>query len=48
VPSALRLAVDFPTWRTLTASGLADRDAADVAAAFVEAAGDGALLSSAG
>ena len=36
--AALRLAVDFPTWRTLTASGLADADAADVAAAFVAAA----------
>lgn len=35
--AALRLAVDFPTWRTLTASGLADADAADVAAAFVAA-----------
>jgi AcrR family transcriptional regulator len=35
---ALRLAVDFPTWRTLTCSGLADLDAADVAATFVTAA----------
>lgn len=34
----LRLAVDFPTWRTLTSSGLADPDAAGVAAAFVAAA----------
>jgi AcrR family transcriptional regulator len=38
VLGALRLAVDFPTWRTLTASGLADHDAAGVAAAFVAAA----------
>jgi AcrR family transcriptional regulator len=34
---ALRLAVDFPTWRTLTASGLGDEEAAAVAVAFVEA-----------
>jgi AcrR family transcriptional regulator len=34
----LRLAVDFPTWRTLTSSGLGDRDAAAVAATFVAAA----------
>ena len=37
VLGALRLAVDFPTWRTLTASGLADADAAEVGAAFVAA-----------
>jgi len=37
VLAALRLAVDFPTWRTLTAGGLGDRDAAAVAAAFVAA-----------
>jgi AcrR family transcriptional regulator len=37
---ALRLAVDFPTWQTLTSSGLADRDAADVAATFVAATAD--------
>jgi AcrR family transcriptional regulator len=36
---ALRLAVDFPTWRTLTDSGLDDADAASVAAAFVKATG---------
>ena len=36
--AAIRLSTDFPTWRTLTASGLADHDAADVAAAFVETA----------
>lgn len=35
---ALRLVVDFPTWRTLTGSGLSDRDAAAVAEAFVAAA----------
>ena len=34
---ALRLSVDFPTWRTLTSAGLGDRDAADVAATFVAA-----------
>ncbi len=34
---ALRLAVDFPTWRTLTGAGLSPRDAAEVAAAFVAA-----------
>ena len=34
---ALRLVVDFPTWTTLTRSGLTDEDAADVAAAFVAA-----------
>jgi AcrR family transcriptional regulator len=34
---ALRLAVDFPTWRTLTESGLDDPDAADIAAGFVVA-----------
>jgi len=28
---ALRLAVDFPTWRTLTGAGLSPRDAAEVA-----------------
>jgi AcrR family transcriptional regulator len=33
---AVRLAVDFPTWRTLTDQGLDDADAAAVAAAFVE------------
>jgi hypothetical protein len=33
----LRLVVDFPTWRTLTDSGLGDPDAAAVAAAFVAA-----------
>jgi hypothetical protein len=37
VAGALRLVVDFPTWRTLTNSGLGDRDAATVAAAFVAA-----------
>lgn len=36
--ASLRLSVDFPTWRTLTISGLDDRDAADVAAGFVQAA----------
>jgi AcrR family transcriptional regulator len=35
VLGALRLVVDFPTWRTLTDAGLGDRDAASVAAAFV-------------
>jgi AcrR family transcriptional regulator len=39
VLGALRLAIDFPTWRTLTGAGLGDRDAAAVAAAFVAAAG---------
>ncbi len=39
VRGALRLAVDFPTWRSLTASDLGDRDAADVAATFVAATG---------
>ncbi len=34
---ALRLAVDFPTWRTLTAAGLGVAEAAEVAAAFVVA-----------
>jgi AcrR family transcriptional regulator len=34
---ALRLALDFPTWRTLTGSGLDDEEAAGVAAAFVTA-----------
>jgi AcrR family transcriptional regulator len=37
VVGALRLAVDFPTWRTLTSAGLSDGDAADVAGAFVAA-----------
>jgi AcrR family transcriptional regulator len=37
VAGALRLVVDFPTWRTLTDSDLGDRDAAAVAAAFVAA-----------
>jgi AcrR family transcriptional regulator len=40
VLGALRLALDFPTWRTLTESGLSDRHAADVAAAFVAATAD--------
>ena len=35
--AALRLAVDFPTWQTLTASGLSDHDAASIAATFVTA-----------
>jgi AcrR family transcriptional regulator len=38
---ALRLAVDFPTWRTLTDSGLDDADAAAVAGAFVNAGAAG-------
>ena len=38
VTGALRLAVDFPTWRTLTSSGLDDGAAASVAAAFVTTA----------
>jgi AcrR family transcriptional regulator len=37
VVGALRLAIDFPTWRTLTGSGLGDGAAAAVAAAFVAA-----------
>jgi AcrR family transcriptional regulator len=38
---ALRLAADFPAWRTLTDSGLDDAEAAAVAAVFVNAsAGD--------
>jgi AcrR family transcriptional regulator len=37
VVGALRLVLDFPTWRTLTRSGLSDADAAEVAAAFVAA-----------
>ena len=36
--AALRLAVDFPTWRTLTASGLDDPDAAEMALGFVAVA----------
>jgi AcrR family transcriptional regulator len=36
----LRLAIDFPTWRTLTSSGLDDGDAAGVAARFVSATAD--------
>ena len=40
VEAAVRLAVDFPTWRTLTGSGLSDRDAAAVAAAFVAASAE--------
>lgn len=36
--AALRLALDFPTWRTLTASGLDDPDAAEVAIGFVMSA----------
>jgi AcrR family transcriptional regulator len=39
VTGALRLAVDFPTWRTLTNSGLDDEAAASVAAAFIVTAG---------
>jgi AcrR family transcriptional regulator len=39
VIGALRLAVDFPTWRTLTDSGLDDEAAASVAGAFVVTAG---------
>lgn len=39
VRGALRLALDFPTWQTLTASGLDDADAARVATAFVAATG---------
>jgi AcrR family transcriptional regulator len=33
---ALRLSVDFPTWRTLTSAGLGDAEAAEVGAGFVE------------
>lgn len=40
VRGALRLVVDFPTWRTLTAGGMGDHDAADVAATFVRASAD--------
>jgi hypothetical protein len=39
VAGALRLAVDFPTWHTLSQQGLDDADAVAVAVAFVEAAG---------
>ena len=39
ITGALRLVVDFPTWRTLTGSGLADADAAELAASFVTASG---------
>jgi AcrR family transcriptional regulator len=39
---ALNLSVDFPTWRTLTASGLDDRDAAQVSAGFVVSVATGA------
>jgi AcrR family transcriptional regulator len=42
VVGALRLALDFPTWRTLIRSGLTDRDAATLAAAFVAASADAA------
>ena len=35
---ALRLAVDFPTWRTLTSAGLGDHAAAAIAVTFVAAA----------
>jgi AcrR family transcriptional regulator len=41
VRGALRLAVDFPTWQTLTASGLGDDVAAGVSATFVEAVAAG-------
>lgn len=41
ITGALRLVVDFPTWRTLTGSGLVDADAAEVAASFVAASGGG-------
>jgi AcrR family transcriptional regulator len=36
--AALRLALDFPTWRTLTASGLDDADAAGLAIGIVTSA----------
>jgi len=36
--AALRLAVDFPTWQRLSASGLTDAEAAELAAGFVVAA----------
>jgi len=36
--AALRVAVDFPTWQRLSASGLADAEAAELAAGFVVAA----------
>lgn len=38
VEAALRLAIDFWTWRTLTRSGLTDERAAEIAARMVEAA----------
>ena len=38
---ALRLAIDFPTWHTLTDSGLGDGEAAAVAAAFVNTSAGG-------
>ena len=46
VLGAIRLAVDFPTWRTLTGSGMGDDDAAGVAAAFVGAAAPAARIPS--
>jgi AcrR family transcriptional regulator len=36
--AALRTAIDFPTWRSLVRAGLADREAAGVAAGLVSAA----------
>jgi hypothetical protein len=49
VIAALRLVLDFPSWRTLTQSGLADAQAADVAAAFLRvSAGADARLGRAG
>lgn len=38
VHGALRVLVDFPTWRTLTAAGLDDDEAAALAASFAAAA----------
>ena len=37
--AALRLAVEFPTWQTLTAAGLGDRNAPDVARNLVAVTG---------
>jgi AcrR family transcriptional regulator len=37
VLGALRLVVDFPTWRTLSVSGVANVDAATIGAAFISA-----------
>ena len=40
---ALKVSIDFPTWRTLTRAGLSEAEAVEAGAGFVESAAGVAL-----